>query len=189
MQTPLLEAGMNSKRVKDRPFERSREEKVFREARDRILFLLKFIIRGVLREEDCIVSHGLYQAGEQEEKRSYQVATVTAPEQRNQGLWRPRSSRAQLTAQQRALQRTLSCAARAQSTAPVPWAEHPGVPKGREHSPQPHHSEGDNPETPFPPITFPPELCTSLFFRQLCSSGSLSSYRHYISLSVLQTLV
>lgn len=59
----------HSKRVKDRPFERSREEKVFREARDRILFLLKFIIRGVLREEDCIVSHGLYEAGEQEEKR------------------------------------------------------------------------------------------------------------------------
>lgn len=59
----------HSKRVKDRPFKRSREEKVFREARDRILFLLKFIIRGVLREEDCIVSHGLYEAGEQEEKR------------------------------------------------------------------------------------------------------------------------
>jgi hypothetical protein len=54
----------------ERPFKGSREEKAFSEASAGGLFPSAFLIRGVFREEDSIVSQGLYQAGQERKEEA-----------------------------------------------------------------------------------------------------------------------
>lgn len=57
----------------ERPFKGSREEKAFSEASAGGLVPSAFLIRGVFREEDSIVSQGLYQAGQERKEEAVRV--------------------------------------------------------------------------------------------------------------------
>lgn len=70
---PKESPGPRSWKEEERPFKGSREEKAFSEASAGRLVPSAFLIRGVFREEDSIVSQGLYQAGQERKEEAVRV--------------------------------------------------------------------------------------------------------------------